>query len=609
MPGITGMIRKRIVGNEEALLERMLRTMCHEPFYTSGTYIDRQAGVFLGHVSIQGSFSDCMPVCNEKKDLALFLAGECYLDRSVLRDLSARGHEFNPENASALIHLYEEQGEQFWQTLNGWFSGLLIDTRRGQVVLFNDRYGMQRLYCHEGDEAFYFSSEAKSLLKVLPGLRTMDPQTIGDYFLFDCAIENRTYFSGVSLLPPGSRWTWANGRVTKDRYFEVRDLENQQKLGKAEYLDALGDTFDRVLPRYFSGSGIGLALTGGLDSRMILACRKPAAGELPCFTFGGMNRETVDIRVSRRVAEMCHQTYRVIRAGEDLLSEFPSQFEKAVFVTDGLARVNNSSEIYFNRKVREIAPIKMTGKFASQVVRGTNVLKPAEPNMNLVSREMEPYLTASRERFRNIRRGHNLSFLIGYEIPWYFSGTTAAEYSQLTVRSPYLDNEFIELLYRAPDEEIDFGAFQLDTISKHDPKLTRIMTNRGLGGGSPLQAMPRRALYKFLLRIDTLFVQAYLPYSLHHRVARLDRFQMSRWVMGFDKFLFYRVWFQKELSGYLKEILLDRRTLERPYWNRGYIEKMVLDHIEGKGNYLLDISKVLTLEMIHRVFIDGSGSS
>jgi asparagine synthase (glutamine-hydrolysing) len=222
---------------------------------------------------------------------------------------------------------------------------------------------------------------------------------------------------------------------------------------------------------------------------------------------------------------------------------------------------------------------------------------------------MEPYITASRERFRNIRRGHNLSFLIGYEIPWYFSGTTAAEYSQLTVRSPYLDNEFIELLYRAPDEEIDFGAFQLDTISKHDPKLTRIMTNRGLGGGSPLQAVPRRALYKFLLRIDTLFVQAYLPYSLHHRVARLDRFQMSRWVMGFDKFLFYRVWFQKELSGYLKEILLDRRTLERPYWNRGYIEKMVLDHIEGKGNYLLDISKVLTLEMIHRVFIDGSGSS
>lgn len=608
MPGIVGMIRKRIAGNEEAVLDAMLGALRHEPFYTTATHIDGPSGVWLGQAAIGGSFSDCMPVANETKDVVLVLAGECYLDHSVLRDLSARGHEFNAENASFLVHLYEEQGDSFWKALNGWFAGVLVDNRRRRVVLFNDRYGMQRVYCHESDEGFYFSSEAKALLKVCPQLRRMDPRTVGDYFLLDCAVENRTYFSGVSLLPPGSKWIWANGEVTKERYFQIKDLEDQPKLGRSEYLGALDETFSRILPRYFSGSAVGLALTGGLDSRMILACRRPAPGELPCFTFGGANRETIDIRVSRQVAGMCRQPFRVIRAGADLLSGFPEQFERAVFITDGLARVNNSSEIYFNRRAREIAPIKMTGKFASQVVRGTNVLKAANPNRDLLHRDMDPILADADQRFREIRRGDPRSFLIEYEIPWYFSGTTAAEYSQLTVRSPFLDNEFIELLYRAPGEPIDFGAFQLGTIAKHHPELARVMTNRGRVAASTVQDIPRRALYKFLLRVDTLFVQAYLPYSLHHRVARLDRFQWSRAVMGYDKFLFYRVWFRRELAGYLREVLLDRRTLERPYWNRRYIETMVSDHIDGRGNYLLDISKVLTLEMIHRLFIDGNGT-
>ena len=77
------------------------------------------------------------------------------------------------DGPSYLIHLYEED-PAFLQHLNGRFHGLLWDGAAGTVTLFNDRFGMQRVYYHEAKEAFYFAAEAKAILAVRPELRTID---------------------------------------------------------------------------------------------------------------------------------------------------------------------------------------------------------------------------------------------------------------------------------------------------------------------------------------------------------------------------------------------------------------------------------------------------
>jgi asparagine synthase (glutamine-hydrolysing) len=41
---------------------------------------------------------------------------------------------------------------------------LVADRSRGTATLFNDRFGLQRVYFHEADDAFYFSAEAKAIL-------------------------------------------------------------------------------------------------------------------------------------------------------------------------------------------------------------------------------------------------------------------------------------------------------------------------------------------------------------------------------------------------------------------------------------------------------------
>src|SRR4030066_1043727 len=113
MPGITGIIGKTTKEKNERDLQLMVDSMLHESFYKSGIYSNEQAGVYAGWVCHEGSFSDCMPVWNEKKNAVLIFFGENFTDLELFDQLKAKHHKFDSSNASYLIHLYEEKGVDF----------------------------------------------------------------------------------------------------------------------------------------------------------------------------------------------------------------------------------------------------------------------------------------------------------------------------------------------------------------------------------------------------------------------------------------------------------------------------------------------------------------
>ena len=305
MPGLAGIIgpgKPEIAG---AMLPQMVECMMHESFYSKGTYQDDQMGIWVGWVAHKNSFADGMPVWNEKKDIGLILSGEDFTDPDEIQSLRSRGHEIGQENASYLVHLYEEFGEAFFGKLNGRFSGVVIDLRLQRIILFNDRYGLNRIYLHERMGTLYFSSEAKSLLKVLPELRRLDLEGLGETFTLGCVLQNRTLFPGISLLPGGSCWTFQPIARRKEGLLLSGPMawNPRTPLSTQEYYDDLKQTWSRILPRYFRGrEKVGLSLTGGKDSRMILAYAQSPPETLPCYTFEGPYRESRDIKLAREVA-------------------------------------------------------------------------------------------------------------------------------------------------------------------------------------------------------------------------------------------------------------------------------------------------------------------
>src|ERR1700685_2385090 len=275
MPGIVGLITRMPRTSAEVQLRNMLKAVCHETFYSTGTWIDEDLGVYVGWTALKNSFSDCMPVRNEDGEIILFFSGEEFPEPDFKKALRQRGHQFSNEGSSYLVHRYEDEAD-FPKELNGRFHGLVADRHQGTTTLFNDRYGLQRLYYHESKDAFYFAAEAKAILKVRPELRAIDSRGIGEFVVCGCVLENRTLFTGINILPPGSAWVFRAGALkARSFYFEPKEWEQQEPLNPEEYYRHLRAAFVGNLPRYFNGrERIGVSLTGCLDTRIITACHK-----------------------------------------------------------------------------------------------------------------------------------------------------------------------------------------------------------------------------------------------------------------------------------------------------------------------------------------------
>src|SRR6266571_75805 len=413
MPGIVGLVTRMPRELAEPELLRMVAALCHEPFYSIGTWVDESRGVYVGWIVRKDSFSDGMPLRNEEGDVVLVFSGEEFPEPGTAHRLKERGHRLDMAGPSYLVHLYEED-RSFPAGLNGRFHGLLTDGTRGTTTLFNDRYGMHRIYYHESKEAFYFAAEAKAILAVRPELRRADPRALGEFVACGCVLEGRSLFQGVHVLPGGVAWVFRNGSVErKGTYFQPREWEDQALLEPEPYYQEIRQIFSRNLPRYFEArERIGMSLTGGLDTRMIMAWQKSPPGSLPCYTFGGMFRDCRDVLVARQVARARGQSYDVIPVGEEFLSRFPHYAERTVYLTDGCANVSRSPDLYVNERAREIAPVRMTGNYGGEVLRRVRAFKPVDPLPGLFCSEIRPHLRQAEETYSSLLQGHPLSFTI-----------------------------------------------------------------------------------------------------------------------------------------------------------------------------------------------------
>jgi asparagine synthase (glutamine-hydrolysing) len=596
----------------EPQLLRMVEALHQEPCYVSGTWVDESMGVYVGWVVRKDSFSDGVPLPNERGDSLLVFSGEEYPEPGTARRLKERGHELSADGPSYLVHLYEED-PRFPESLNGRFHGLLTDRTRGIATLFNDRFGLHRIYYHESRSAFYFAAEAKAILAVRPELRAADPRSLGEFVSCGCVLENRTLFKDIYLLPPASAWTFQSASLQqKGTYFQPEQWERQAPLGPEDYYQELRATFSRNLPRYFNGrERIGMSLTGGLDTRMIMAWHNSPPGSLPCYSFASMFHECQDVLLARKVAKACDQPFEVIPVGNEFLSRFPYYAERTVYLTDGCAYVNRSSDLYVNERAAQIAPVRMTGNYGGEILRQLRAFKPIEPVAGLF-RPVLSHVHEAQRTYAGLVSGHALSFIAFRQTPWHHYGLLALEQTQLSLRSPYLDNDLVRTTFRAPNSGVAKADVFKDSkecsrlISDGSATLGRMRTDRGLAGasGTPFGAVSRGWL-EFTFKAEYAY-----DYGMPQWLARIDHLfsllHLERLFLGRHKFNHFRVWYRDALSEYVRGMLLDSRSLMRPYLDRKGVEAIVSGHLKGDRNYTTEIHQVLTLELIHRLFLDSN---
>jgi asparagine synthase (glutamine-hydrolysing) len=601
MPGIVGLISRRPPDECQRIVEKMLCCMQHERFYTSGTYSAPALGVFAGWLTHKGSFADCQPVLGPRGDVALLFSGECLADPETPVGIRTAGHRVEAQRGGWLADLYEARADRFFAALNGVFSGLLVDGRRRQVSLFNDRYGMDRLYYHERDDAFFFASEAKALLRILPELRAFDQDGLTDFLRYGCTLKWNTLFRGVKVLPAASVWTFAGDTCKRRSYFDPATWERQATDNAEAFQLDFEETLTRVLPRYLSTEEIGISLTGGLDTRMMMTCGRSLPARVTSYTFAGPHGDTVDVRLARRVAAACRIPHHVIRITDDWFSRFESFADRTVYLTDGCVGVCGAHEIHLNEQARALTPVRVTGNFGSEILRAMTTFKALGLSPDLFDPEL--YRRLSAETHPSRRNAHPVSAAAFEEIPWSLFGVGRAAQSQVIVRMPYLDNDIVALAFRAPDELRRSSRPALRLVRRLGGGLERIPTDRGQLSAS-WSGLINAVYYRASFRVD-YWLNDGMPHwlcSVDPFLSRLDAHSYLRP----HRYLHYRQWFQRELASYVRERVSDPQIRQSHFWNRRFLDDMAESHVAGRKNRVREINAVLTLEAIDRLLLHST---
>jgi asparagine synthase (glutamine-hydrolysing) len=224
------------------------------------------------------------PQTSEDGSVQVVFNGEIYNFRALRSELEAAGHVFRTRSdTEAIVHLYEEHGDDLVHHLRGMFAFALWDARRRRLLLARDRLGVKPLYYalpESGGVTLAFASELKSLLRV-PGVsRQLDLESLAAYLAYLYVPHPRTAVLGARRLPPGHLLVAANGRVDVKPYWRL-DPDAQAEPDPGRLWELVAEAVDL---RLVADVPLGSFLSGGIDSSSIVSAATAAQGPLDTFT-------------------------------------------------------------------------------------------------------------------------------------------------------------------------------------------------------------------------------------------------------------------------------------------------------------------------------------
>ena len=594
MPGIFGVILKsgssrNASTRPQQTLNVMAAAMQYESFYTWHRFDSAALGISAGWMGPIDNAETRAPWRDPELGVTMFTAGEPRLDGVSGRPTADAARRWVGAVAGIRRHPHAIPA-----AMHGLFAGFVIDERRRESVLFTDRLGFERLFIYEGPDAFFFASEAKAILAAAPATREFDADGLAQFLACGATLGTRSLFRGIRVLPGGTILTFDQAsKAHPGRYFNRSEWERLEPLPEAEWRDALAAALDRAVERDATQTPrAAVSLTGGLDSRIIMASLDPAPEAIPCYTFGSMYRDTYDVRAARSVAGLCGQRHQALVLDEAFLANLGEHFDKAVMIADGGLGLSGAAELYVNTLARQVAPVRVTGNYGGELLRGIRAFKSTMPRGDFLSAAAAERVRTAIHAFSKAAEVEPLSFTLFLQAPAGFS-RYALERSQVTVRSPFLDDEFVQLLYRRP---VDGGDPSTHLIARRRPDLLAIPTDRGLLGRGGSLVRQTRYLYREGLFKAEYWTGRAASAWVARMAGRRAASMVERAFLGRHKFVHARPWLRGNLGQYMRDVLFAEETLSRlgAFVDVPKVGALLMSDLSGTTDHSDELDRIVT---------------
>lgn len=261
--------------NKEVIVERMMDRVIHRGPDMGGKYIDAHCGLGFRRLSILDlSEAGAQPLYSEDGNKILVFNGEIYNYTEIREDLMAKGYKFKSNTDSeVLIHGYDEYGEVLVNKLRGMFAFCIWDKVEQKVFAARDNFGIKPFYFYEyeynGQKSLMIASEIKAFLDHPSFEKEVNKKALKPYLTFQYSAQpDETFFKGVKRLKPGHYFTYQNGEMNIQKYWEV-NFNDQHKTLEENIADIRAVIDDSVKMHKQSDVPVGSFLSGGVDSSYI----------------------------------------------------------------------------------------------------------------------------------------------------------------------------------------------------------------------------------------------------------------------------------------------------------------------------------------------------
>jgi len=481
---------------------------------------------------------------------------------------------------------------KFLRDIDGYYTAALYDKKENKIYLITDRYGFKPLYWGTVNDNLVWSSELKGFLGHINFTPVIDSQAVQEFFNIGYLLENRTWFEDIELMPPASVLTFdlKKSKVEIQHYWSWSEIRTMKgPIDEREIVEELGRLLKKaVRNRVNNNERIGVNLSGGLDSRAILAAVPVDYKPLHAFTFGQEGCD--DIKIARKVSKIKgarHHTL-LLNANNWLMARI-----NGVWKSDSSCSLLHMHGMEFHDEYKSYIDLNLNG-FAGDIALGGSYLRKSHLDKKIDSLIIKD-VTRSAMAISNFNDWYMINktdpYFINNRVRRFTISGLILIAKLIEVRLPFWDNTLIDFIYSLPDLLRYNSYIYNKMLLKTFPDYYRTIPWQKTG--CPI-SYPNWLidLMKLKIRILHKINRESQRFGIHFKDLRI--------------YTDYASWARQEPSrSFFEKVLLSKDAMYAEFIDKNKIHTYTRNHMEKKSDYHNELCLALTFELWLKQVFEG----
>jgi asparagine synthase (glutamine-hydrolysing) len=595
-------------------IKRMNDSITHRGPDDEGYHISDSIGLGFRRLSIIDLSGGHQPMSDQEKSIWVIFNGEIYNFPELKTELESYGHIFRTRSdTEVIVHGYKQWGIDVLNHLNGMFGLAIWDEKKQRLILARDRMGIKIVYYKIEDGLIYFGSEIRAILAGLDKKPDINPAAVNLFLRYRYTPAPHTIYKGIQKLAAGTCLIVKNGSAEVKRWWKYKPQPFDPVPKEAQVKEELLELYRQAVKSHLlSDVPLGILLSGGVDSSMLLALMNEFGDNWKSFTVG-YGRSFIDDELddAKETADIFKSSHYSVEINQERFEETLSKIIS--FVEEPIASSSIVPMYHVCQKARQEVKVALMGQGPDELFGGYTRHLGVHygkywRSMPSTMRKPISKILSMLPRNESIRRG-----LYSLEVP-----QRMIRYQQVF---SVMSESLIDGLFK--DKVLPEGVGDLILDSWKDME-SLIEKTDDLGGFQYLEI--RSSLPDELLMYGDKLSMAH---SLEVRVPFLDqkiveyverlpadykiRFGNRKWIhkqvcsdylpkqiinrkkRGFAVNVVDR-WFKESLSNEFNDMLLDKNSRMYDFLKKQEVQSLYKDHTDGKADNHKILFSLIVLE-------------